>query len=910
MTLTLGSLIYSLLSVCIIKCSKVTLVNNGYRNIVFAINPSLQFNPKLIENIQEMMTEASSYLYKATKHQLYFSDVKILLPAVWPLNSSLLQKPTTQSYEKANVIIAEPYLKYGDAPYTLQYGGCGEKGRYIHFTPNFMINDEMTSVYGPKGRVFVHEWARFRWGVFNEHNDLIPFYSSNNGTSEATRCSLSIKGTIAECKGSSCSTCTIDQSTRLPNKECRYFPEKNQPSSSSIMYLQGLPNVDKFCDAETHNAEAPNMQNEMCNYESIWDVMNKSEDFRNISSPHTGSVKPNFILLQAKYRVVCLVLDVSGSMGSANRIVRLRQAAEIFLLQIAETGSQVGIVTFNHDASIKTQLKRIDNDTVREHLVQLLPTSAGGGTRICAGVRAGFQVLHGDDNATKGDEIILLTDGIDNQISTCFPEAEGSGAVIHTIALGPSAAEELEQLSTMTGGLQFAATDNLDTSGLIDSFTGLTSGNGDSSQQAIQLENLGRSIGNDTWLNGTVVIDETIGNDTSFIITWETQTPYILLHDPSGKSYNNSDFNIDEIVRTARLKIYGTAQTGTWIYSILNPGGNQVITITVTSRAADSAVPPIIAKGYINRKDSTGPIIINVEVSHGFLPILYANVTAIIERPSGPPIVQVLSDDGLGADIVRNDGIYSKYFFSFNGTGRYSVKVRVQGTAGTTRITIKKGLLMPIPGYTENGNIEVIPQQSQANKTHLNTTSGDFNRVQAGGTISLPSDPPPVDFPPCKITDLRATIVKNEIKLEWTAPGGDYDQGSASRYELRMSDNLLLLRDNFPKALLINLTDMHPQPYGSKETVFFPEKPSLQNGATVYFAVRAYDKSNHASEMSNIARVTFFVLLVEPLVDLNDNYVPAKAWIAAVVIGILGLIAGIIIFIMHAKRPKKISAAA
>ncbi|XP_059839543.1 calcium-activated chloride channel regulator 1-like [Hypanus sabinus] len=112
----------------------------------------------------------------------------------------------------------------------------------------------------------------------------------------------------------------------------------------------------------------------------------------------------------------------------------------------------------------------------------------------------------------------------------------------------------------MTGGLQFAATDNLDTSGLIDSFTGLTSGNGDSSQQAIQLENLGRNIGNDTWLNGTVVIDEAIGNDTSFVITWETQTPYILLHDPSGKSHNNSDFKIDEIVHTARLQIYGTAQ--------------------------------------------------------------------------------------------------------------------------------------------------------------------------------------------------------------------------------------------------------------------------------------------------------------------------------------------------------------
>ncbi|XP_051869143.1 calcium-activated chloride channel regulator 1-like [Pristis pectinata] len=702
---TQGLVFYCLLSVCIIKCSKVTLVNNGYRDIVFAINPSIQYNAKLIENIQEMMTEASFYLHQATKHQLYFSDVKILLPAVWPLNSSLLQRPTTQSYEKANVIIAEPYLKYGDAPYTLQYGGCGEKGQYIHFTPNFILNDEITSVYGPKGKVFLHEWARFRWGVFNEHNDLIPFYKSNNGTSEATRCSLSIRGKNAECKVSSCSPCTIDENTGLPNKECKFFPEKNQLSSSSIMYLQGLPNVDQFCDSDTHNPEAPNMQNRMCNYRSNWEVINKSEDFRNISSRHMGSVKPNFTLLRAKDRVLCLVLDVSGSMRLENRIVRLRQAAEIFLLQIVETRSQVGIVIFNHSASIKTQLKRIDNDTIREDLVQLLPISAGGGTSICAGVWSGFEVLRGDDGTTKGDEIILLTDGIDHQISKCFPEAEGSGAVIHTIVLGPSAAEELEQLSTMTGGLQFAATDNLDTSGLIDSFTGLVSANGDSSQQPVQLENLGRNISNDTWLNGTVFIDKTIGNDTTFVVIWETQTPNVFVHDPSGKIYNNSDFKIDQIVYTARLKINGTAQTGTWIYSILNPGGKQVITITVTSQAADAQVPPIKVKGYIGIKDSTGPMVINVEVSHGFLPVLYANVTAIIERPSGPPIEQELSDDGLGADIVRNDGIYSRYFLSFNGTGRYSVKVRVQGNEGTTRITIKtERQVMPIPGYTENGN--------------------------------------------------------------------------------------------------------------------------------------------------------------------------------------------------------------
>ncbi|XP_069795200.1 calcium-activated chloride channel regulator 1-like isoform X3 [Narcine bancroftii] len=788
-----GLLFQCILNVCVLNCSGVTVVNNGYRNIVIAINPRIQHNAKLIENIKEMVTEASSYLYQATKHQLYFADVKILLPASWPWNWTQVQRPTTQSFEKANVIIAESYLKHGDVPYTLQFGGCGEKGRYIHFTPNFILNDEMTSIYCPKGKVFVHEWAHLRWGVFSEYNDLVPFYLSESTIAEATRCSFSIKGVIAECRGSSCSPCIFDESTRLPNKDCTFFPMKNQPSSSSIMYLQGLPSVVEFCDNATHNVEAPNMQNRMCNYRSTWDVISKSEDFRNVYSAHTGSVKPTFTLLQAKERVLCLVLDVSGSMSQANRIVRLRQAAEIFLLQIAETGSQVGIVTFNSMATIQTHLRKIDDDKVREELVKLLPTSARGGTSICAGVEAGFEVVRGNDSSTNGDEIVVLTDGQDNRISACFPEVERSGAVIHTIALGPSAAEQLEELSNMTGGLQFAATDNLDTSGLIDSFTGLVSGNSDSSQQAIQVESSGMSIEHNSWYNGTVVIDKSIGNDTFFVVNWEAQTPIISVLDPHGKVYNNANFQMDQTVRSGRLKINGTAEIGTWIYSIWNPGRKQVITVIVTSRPADAQIPPIKVNGYFNRRDSTSPMISNVEVSQGFLPVLNANVTAIIERPSGLPIELKLSDDGLGADIVRNDGIYSKYFLNFHGSGRYSVKVRVQGIEGTTRITVRKrGQGMCLPGYSENGHIKLNEFINEDNEEDFPGALWDFIRVQAGGAISLPVGTPVIDFPPSQIRDLQSALIENKIDLEWTAPGGDYDQGSAtvlSRTRCKMTIN-------------------------------------------------------------------------------------------------------------------------
>lgn len=55
-----------------------------------------------------------------------------------------------------------------------------------------------------------------------------------------------------------------------------------------------------------------------------------------------------------------------------------------------------------------------------------------------------------------------------------------------------------------------------------------------------------------------------------------------------------------------------------------------------------------------------------------------------------------------------------------------------------------------------------------------------FSRVSAGGSFSVqgvPAGPHPDMFPPCKITDLEAVKVEEDVILSWTAPGEDFDQG-------------------------------------------------------------------------------------------------------------------------------------
>ena len=55
-----------------------------------------------------------------------------------------------------------------------------------------------------------------------------------------------------------------------------------------------------------------------------------------------------------------------------------------------------------------------------------------------------------------------------------------------------------------------------------------------------------------------------------------------------------------------------------------------------------------------------------------------AHVNRAIVNEGPEPIVIPLYDTGSGADLVGNDGIYSKYFTQFNQKGRYSLKCRVE----------------------------------------------------------------------------------------------------------------------------------------------------------------------------------------------------------------------------------------
>ncbi|KAM4873063.1 calcium-activated chloride channel regulator 1-like [Thomomys bottae] len=879
-----------------VKSSMVKLYDNGYDGIVIAINPNVAEDENLIQNIQKMVTEASTYLFHATKQTVYFRNVSILIPMTWKSKSEYLL-PKQESYEQADVIVAYPYLKYGDDPYTLQYGQCGEKGQYIHFTPNFLLTDNL-AIYGPRGRVFVHEWAHLRWGVFDEYNVDRPFYISRKNTIEATRCSTGITGrnvVFNDCQGGSCVTrhCRRDSQTGLYEAKCTFIPDKSQAAKDSIMFMQNFDSVTEFCTKKTHNAEAPNLQNKMCNHRSTWDIIKESHDFQN-ASPITGikmPPQPTFSLLKSKQRVVCLVLDKSGSMSAEDRLIRLNQAAELYLIQVIERGSLVGMVVFDHMAKIKNYLIRIGDDNAYLNITGNLPQSADGGTSICSGLKAGFQVITSSNQTTSGSEIILLTDGEDNSISKCFGEVRQSGAIIHTIALGPAAAKELETLSNMTGGHRFYA--NKDINGLIDAFSRISSRSGSISEQAIQLESKALNVTGKTWVNGTVSVDSTIGSDTFFVITWTIQKPQIILQDPKGKQYSTSDFKEHKLnIRLSRLQIPGIAETGTWTYSLLNNQAQpQLLSVTVTTRARNPSLLPITAVAHMSQNTAQyhNPVIVYARVSQGFMPVLGVNVTAMIETEDGHQVTLELWDNGAGADTIKNDGIYSRYFMEYNGNGRYSLKVRVQARNHTARLSLRQqSKSLYIPGYVVNGTIVLNPPRPEVKEDLAEAELEDFSRLTSGGSFTVSGAPPagknaPL-FPPSKITDLEAKVKGAHVHLSWTAPGSALDKGKAANYIVRISKCFQELQHDFDNAAVVNTSGLTPKEAGSKETFDFkPELLKMEHGTKFYIAIQANNEANLTSEISNIPpAIKLIVPQDSSTSDLGTN-------ISAITLAIWGL---------------------
>ncbi|KAI8482146.1 chloride channel [Branchiostoma belcheri] len=513
----------------------------------------------------------------------------------------------------------------------------------------------------------------------------------------------------------------------------------------------------------------------------------------------------------------------------------------------------------------------------------------------------------------QGGVLLLVTDGGENQsprISDVIPELIRKRVIVSTIAIGPSADDKLENLAQQTGGSSFVSGTDESTA-LDNAFT--TTFEEKAGTKGVKILSEDRTIGGRETYSSHVYVDTSVGEDTTFSVSWlDGRRPGVTLEPPVGPVITEGDPIYDVTSDTITIEIPGTAKPGKWAFNITNTAPNdQDVTIIVTSNAVNDTEPiKVTAQVSAVSLDysSSQPTALRVyaSVRKGYLPVIGATVTAFIEKPDGQVEEITLLDNGAGADVTKNDGIYSRYFFRFTANGRYGFSVNAnnsQGNAGYIVINRGRG----------NGALPIDPGNSTWGDNVQQEPLEQFQRMTTGGVCQVQGVPSggisgQDILPPSRVDDLTAVEVSfanATVKMNWTALGDDFDQGGPAHYvDIRYSRDFDQLADNFygsasvnqSQVLQGNLTSL-PEP-GSTMTVVILV-PDRGHNVTFVFALCMCDEADNCGRPSNI--VTANLEFIPEPVYIHTNGTPTGVIVGSVLAVVFVVILVLIFFVWRSR---------
>ncbi|XP_063590520.1 calcium-activated chloride channel regulator 4A-like [Penaeus indicus] len=894
---------------------RLELVNNGYEDLVVAISPSVNESNALdiIEAIKRTVIEASAVLFKATHQRTYFKDVKILLPITWT-STTYDQIAFNQHFQSSEIRVDVSNAVYGDQPYTDQPGGCGAPGRYIHFTPEYLLNDDEAAWWGLRPKTLVHEWAKLRWGVFAEigyPNDPTapPFFwnsSEVNGTENVSP--------------TYCANRELSGELRC-DANCRFLPNATQEASSSLMGYHHIENIVEFCDSDSasnfsHDALAPSRHNLMCEGRSAWDVMALHPDFDEGANPPATSSSPTKVtVLRQEVVKIALVLDYSNGMSNSQRIQKLQRAVKRWILYEAPDGIYLGIIKFWESVDPSAQLTQITSQSRRD-LASHIDTLLNYGTSIGAGLEAAINDVLKDQN----NPVILVVSGSPENrypyINDILSKVVKSGARVVTVALGNEAEIKLQTLASATGGKAFAVSDDDEGEALDEALLGALAYQPEDSLKDVQVKLHGctRHAVNET-VTESFTVDASVGRKLEFRLDTDravdfSERPHLIR--PNGTRINA--ITTDGVLWAVSLPV---AEVGLWTWRLTLPAyENCYIHVSVTATGREPETLPIISRAWLNVGPygvdiPNNPVIVYAEIKQGNNPVVDARVRATVTQPKEDldAVEFDLLDNGQGADTQAGDGVYSRYYTVYPDAGRYSVEVQVWGddyTFVNNGSEKSSQQVLKTPTYCCGSVVPSDPEHG--------VSTGNFSRTAAAGAFQVLAALPAGDlFPPSRVTDLQASATPLFLDLTWTAPGDDLDAGVVAGYEIRLSQNRSDLEDDSFDAggnetLLLTLEESANMPdllleAGQKVALNLTLEHELGSNRTYFVGIRAEDDAGLVSAVSNHVAVVSLEFPA-PATPPSSPHLPAWA-IALIVCASLvavGLVAG---GVVYARKRRK-----
>ncbi|ODN06571.1 Calcium-activated chloride channel regulator 4 [Orchesella cincta] len=279
----------------------ISLDENGYYDIVIAINEKTaqNANEKYLENLKNGVQDLSDALFESTTGNFSIRSADIVLPEHWQIDADAFA--TTQHYHNADIRINHEY----QAPEVINPTLCGYPGRYIELPYNFFDLPDI-GPYGLTGKALLTLWARYRWGVHDEHgypdDPSFPYFwkkyrlpdqpETDPEDYQVTNCAnTEVKGKFQNLNGEICEA--SEDGLSPPPSDCRFVPDEvNQTATSSLMSFHFINSLTRFCDKDTHNKRAPTRQNLYCRFLSVTEVMEQSMDFKAVKVNHTNIRTP------------------------------------------------------------------------------------------------------------------------------------------------------------------------------------------------------------------------------------------------------------------------------------------------------------------------------------------------------------------------------------------------------------------------------------------------------------------------------------------------------------------------------------------------------------------------------------------------------------------------------------------
>ncbi|GFS82307.1 calcium-activated chloride channel regulator 2 [Nephila pilipes] len=871
---------FTVLTYAIARAEVTIDLNGGFKNVIVAIDPKIpesKIKSHLVE-LKALFRNASKVLHIATRDQTFFEEIVFAVPKKYRFALSELEWVSNEKYF-ANpdfiVTFEDPFSN----PYTLQNDACGRPGLRIHIPEEFLSSKDTD-----KAKTLVKEWAKYRYGVFDESgfvgDELYPECYTIPGTDliEVTDCSDK----------------EIVYNFRKNSKDpalCNPVPAygKNNHVTSSLMSKTELPQVTQFCDdnSHPHNVNLPTKQNFLCREQSTWKVISQHQDFK---FKPIGKKKKIESLISFKYAMepemrLIVAVDTSNNMLQNDRLDMVRNAFSYFVLYNIPEYSVVGLKNLkNKDSS--PLLVSIKTPADAEMLIDAFP-EAYGEEEVCihCGIEQALQTLKPQSGNSQGQIVIISATDIDESRTKSLQNTLLKNEIkLHVLYFKQRlrGAPFLQKLAEVSQGFFYYIPDNFKSDSSVSSLTLIYEA----------FRSIYKSF---SWMNEDHVLVEqnTFSKDscTTCFISFQSDNtmenfqvlltgPQFLvgppvIRDKTVLSNGNQNFSAGHSSFSYKIKIpayvFTIKNPKSNIWSLTferRPGFDKPLVVIIRSNSKKDRI--IAMKSWISVEETPKGVLpkhprtkFYTEIKKGHLPVSNATVFASLYHLESKDEIRLdLTDIGDGdPDITANDGIFSRYFSEVSQSGYYILTV----IAETYSLSLKESLPFS----------QSFRCCGSSYPLQLAYGAGPFKRTVTYGSFFIEQENTHLQFPPRRINNLKVNQViqmnnRTLYDLKWTAPGNNYDYGIAIDYQLRVFVNRDDATNDFNQKYILIIDNFHvhgqmlePDTVGTYQSVII-ELKNLTSG-TYYLAICTTNSNGDASDVSNIIEVYYTAPFINPI---------------------------------------------